>query len=460
MSATTKKRTSRFFAVVAAAALCLGIMGLVSGCSSSNEASSASSSAATQNGTRTFTDSLGREVELPAQIDRIAPSGHTANQVLLTMAPEKMVCLSQDLTEDQLKYINLPNYADLPITGAAFGSKGDINKEAVAAADPQVIIDTGEVKDGLEEDMNTLQDQLGIPVVFIETKLEDYGAAYEMLGELLGMPERGQELSEYCAAAYKEVTDVMATIPESERVNLGYFLGDAGLNTIAKTSYQGQVIDLCANNVAVLEKATGSGQGQEVSLEQIALWNPDLMIRTSARSSHHGRSRSSRRHALRLGRHRRHRQRQFLRDPRNTLQLAEQPADRQPGHGHAVAAASFVPRQVRHLNRRCDQELLQDVLRLRHERPGGCRHDRESAAEKRLERTYRLPIERPFAASHEKSPGYPGLFGFHQLFAIDPNLAQRPLIQQRAASTKSVCRMIGSRRFTASTQSVRQRGIV
>ena len=278
MSATTKKRASRFFAVVAAAALCLGIMGLVSGCSSSNEASSASSSAATQNETRTFTDSLGREVELPAQIDRIAPSGHTANQVLLTMAPEKMVCLSQDLTEDQLKYINLPNYADLPITGAAVGSKGDINKEAVAAADPQVIIDTGEVKDGLEEDMNTLQDQLGIPVVFIETKLEDYGAAYEMLGELLGMPERGQELSEYCAAAYKEVTDVMATIPESERVNLGYFLGDAGLNTIAKTSYQGQVIDLCANNVAVLEKATGSGQGQEVSLEQIALWNPDLII--------------------------------------------------------------------------------------------------------------------------------------------------------------------------------------
>lgn len=278
MSATTKKRASRFFAVVAAAALCLGIMGLVSGCSSSNEASSASSSAATQNETRTFTDSLGREVELPAQIDRIAPSGHTANQVLLTMAPEKMVSLSQDLTEDQLKYINLPNYADLPITGAAFGSKGDINKEAVAAADPQVIIDTGEVKDGLEEDMDTLQEQLGIPVVFIETKLEDYGAAYEMLGELLGMPERGKELSDYCAAAYKEVTDVMATIPDSDRVSIGCFLGDAGLNTIAKNSYQGQVIDLCANNVAVLEKASGSGMGQEVSMEQIALWNPELVI--------------------------------------------------------------------------------------------------------------------------------------------------------------------------------------
>ena len=99
-----------------------------------------------------------------------------------------------------------------------------------------------------------------------------------MLGELLGMPERGKELSDYCAAAYKEVTDVMATIPDSERVNLGYFLGDAGLNTIAKNSYQGQVIDLCANNVAVLDNVTGSGQGQEVSMEQIAMWDPELII--------------------------------------------------------------------------------------------------------------------------------------------------------------------------------------
>ena len=153
MSAIMKSRASKFFAVVAAAALCLGVMGLVSGCSLVEQkppAHRAPPQPKTE--TRTFTDSLGREVELPAQIDRIAPSGHTANQVLLTMAPEKMVCLSQDLTEDQQKYaVGLKDYASLPITGAAFGAKGDINKEAVAAADPQVIIDTGEVKDGLVE---------------------------------------------------------------------------------------------------------------------------------------------------------------------------------------------------------------------------------------------------------------------------------------------------------------------
>ena len=169
-------------------------------------------------------------------------------------------------------------YADLPVFGAAFGSKGDLNKEAVAAAGAQILIDTGEIKDGIAEDLDALQEQLGIPCVFIETKLEDYGAAYEMLGELLGMEDRGQELADYCRAAYDETQQVMAGIPESERANVAYLLGDAGTNAIAKDSYQGQVLDMVANNVAVIDEPSGKGTGNEVSLEQIALWNPEIIL--------------------------------------------------------------------------------------------------------------------------------------------------------------------------------------
>ena len=279
MSTTLKKVSRRALIALAAAALCCGMALAITGCSSGDSSSSSASSSAAQeeSQTRVFTDSLGREVEVPTNIERIAPSGHTANQVLLTMAPEKMVGLSQELSDDQAKYFDV-DVANLPIFGAAFGANGDINKEAVAAAGAQILIDTGEAKDGLEEDLNTLQEQLGIPCVFIETKLEDYGAAYEMLGDLLGMEERGQELSDYCSAAYNETKSVMDTIPESERVNIAYLLGDAGLNAIAKDSYQGQVIDMCANNVVVVEKASGSGMGNEISLEQIALWDPELIV--------------------------------------------------------------------------------------------------------------------------------------------------------------------------------------
>ena len=51
-------------------------------------------SAAEQTTTRVVTDSLGREVEIPSEVERIAASGPVAQQVLLTVAPEKMVGLS------------------------------------------------------------------------------------------------------------------------------------------------------------------------------------------------------------------------------------------------------------------------------------------------------------------------------------------------------------------------------
>ena len=70
----------------------------------------------------------------------------------------------------------------------------------------------------------------------------------------------------------------MASIPESERANVLYCVGDSGLNIIAKGAYQGGVVDMCANNIGVVEKATGSGTGNEVSFEQIANWNPGVIL--------------------------------------------------------------------------------------------------------------------------------------------------------------------------------------
>ncbi len=272
-----KKGARRALAMLCAGVLCLSMLGAVGCASNNNSGQQSSSQQAAQSETRIFTDSLGREVELPAKIEKICPSGHTAQQVLLTMAPDLMVGLSQPLSDDQLAIFG-DKFKDYPVFGAVLGAKDDFNREAVAAAEPQVIIDTGEVKKDTEESLNALQEQLGIPVVFVEAYLEDYGAAYKTLGELLDMEERGDQLSTYCTDVYNEVKDTMATIPESERVNMAYLLGENGLNAIAKTSVQAQVIDMVANNVVVVDDVSGKGNGNEISLEQIAVWNPDLII--------------------------------------------------------------------------------------------------------------------------------------------------------------------------------------
>lgn len=282
MKTEAKKRSAMLMWVAVLALACVALLALA-GCSGASGGSGNgngngngnSSSESAQ--TRMFVDSLGREVEVPVNIERIATTSNTGQQVLLTMAPEKMVGLAQKLSEGEAKYLG-EELNELPVLGSLYNAKGDLNKEALAAANPQVIIDTGERKAGIEEDLQTLQDQLGIPVIFIETKLDGYGDAYRMLGDLLGMQERGEEMGAYCDAAYAQVNGVMEGIAQEDRVRFAYLLGDAGLSAIAQGSYQGQVVDMITNNVVVVENASTKGSGNEISLEQIAVWNPDMIV--------------------------------------------------------------------------------------------------------------------------------------------------------------------------------------
>ncbi len=324
MEGTRTLKRTRLVRLLAACALCLGLAFAFAGCSGGGSEGASGGDApkndqAAESATRTFTDSAGREVEVPAQIDRIAPAGHTATQVLLTMAPDKLVTLSQELTADQAKYLG-GDYADLPVTGAAFGAKGDLNKEAVAAAGAQILIDTGEAKDGIKEDLDTLQTQLGIPVVFVETTMDTYGDAYEMLGELLGMEDRGAELSAYCKNAYDETVSVMAGIPEDRARARGLPAGRRGHEHHREELLPGPGRRPCGEQ----RGRPGQGVGQ--------------------RQRHRGEPRAgvplgSRAHPVPGGQHIRHRgqrpglgrpfgrqERQLLRGARRAVVLAQQPA--------------------------------------------------------------------------------------------------------------------------------------
>ncbi len=105
MGGTKARKTTWATRLLIACMLCFGVACALGGCAQQEQEAttdqsaeqSAQSDQATKSETRMFTDSAGRTVEIPAQIDRIAPAGHTATQILLTMAPEKMVTISQEL---------------------------------------------------------------------------------------------------------------------------------------------------------------------------------------------------------------------------------------------------------------------------------------------------------------------------------------------------------------------------
>ena len=224
--------------------------------------------------TRVFTDSCGREVTVPADIQKIAVSGPLAQMVVFAIAPDKMVGVANAWDESAKAYFDA-KYLELPLLGQLYGGKGELNLETLLAAEPDVVIDVGEPKDSMAEDLDALQEQTGIPFVHIDAYLASMDDTYAMLGDLLAMPNEAQGLADYCRYAYDKVKAIADSV---EKVNLLYVTGEEGLNVIAKGSYHAEVIDMLCNNLAVVDEPSSKGTGNEVDMEQILNWNPDAVI--------------------------------------------------------------------------------------------------------------------------------------------------------------------------------------
>ena len=92
--------------------------------------------------TVSFTDSSGRVVEMPATIDRVAPSGAVATMFLSAFAPEKMCTVSGRPSNAQMAYLP-EELASLPETGQMYGSKATLNLEELLASGAELVIDLG-----------------------------------------------------------------------------------------------------------------------------------------------------------------------------------------------------------------------------------------------------------------------------------------------------------------------------
>ncbi len=243
---------------------------LLAGCSGTPSAPSPSAAE-----TRSFTDDLGRTVEIDASITRIVPSGPLSQITLFSIAPELFVGLASKW-DSSAEGIIQETYLNLPYFGQLYGS-ADLNVEELAAAAPQLIIDVGEAKSSTKEDLDTLTAQTGIPTVHIAASLETMPQAYRRLGTLLGREEQGEKLAQFCEERYARTLQIMEAVGEN-KVPALYVTGEEGLNVIAKGSYHAELLDLLFDNLAVVEEPSSKGLGNAVDPEQIALWDPSFVI--------------------------------------------------------------------------------------------------------------------------------------------------------------------------------------
>lgn len=270
-----KKNRNKFFTVMFVFMLSIGML---FGCNNNSETSKPeeNNQQTEEPTTRTFTDSAGRKVEIPTTVTKVAPAAGLAEMVLYTINPDKLVGFANEPSDNLKAYMD-KKYWDLPVFGQFHGDT--FNLEALVAAKPDMIIDFGEAKDTIAEDMDAIQEATGIPTVFIEATLETIPQAYETIGEILGEEEQTKKLSEYSLITITDVKEKAAIITDENRVKVYYGSGDKGLNTNAAGSFHMEVLDFIgAKNVAVLDKVSSKGGGNEISMEQLLLWAPDAII--------------------------------------------------------------------------------------------------------------------------------------------------------------------------------------
>ncbi len=222
-----------------------------------------------------FTDSVGREVEVPANITRVAASGALAQIVLFALAPDMLVGTASKWSSSAEAYIDA-KYYNLPVIGQFYG-QGDLNLEEIARIAPQIIIDVGEPKGTIVEDMDAIMEQVGIPTVHITATMDTMADAYRTLGKLLNLEEKAEELAQYCETVNKRAHEIAEKMGDN-KTSLVYCLGDNGLNVIAQGSFHAEIINLLSDNVAVLEDVTSKGSGNPIDMEQLLKWNPDVIL--------------------------------------------------------------------------------------------------------------------------------------------------------------------------------------
>ena len=224
---------------------------------------------------REFTDSAGRTVELPADVERVYPSGHPASILLYTLAPDTLLGWTRELPFD-MGGLMPQRYQELPVIGRLGGRGDTANLERVLRLDPEVIFDYGAVRDPYTSMADRLQRQTGIPNVLLEGHFQALPQSYRKLGELLGRPERAETLAAYAEETLALARQIRDTVPERQRPRVYYGRDSDGLTTAFEGSLNAEILALVgARNVASGVDEPGLGS---VGLEQVLAWNPETIV--------------------------------------------------------------------------------------------------------------------------------------------------------------------------------------
>lgn len=235
--------------------------------------------------TVSITDSAGRTVQVPVQVNKVAGIGTSNRNIVYLNASDKLVGIEQVETNStggwgtQLPYVIAhPELMSLPVIGDA--RKNVVNYEKIIELDPDVIFA------GSPQQAEAIQNKTGIPTVVVyvgavETseQMEKYKNSLKVMGKVLGKEDRANELVNYINSCEEDLANRTRNVSSSKTVYVGgqvYY----GAHDITSTNpHYPPFVMLNAKNVASVVNTTANATSHaQIDREQLIKWNPDVIF--------------------------------------------------------------------------------------------------------------------------------------------------------------------------------------
>jgi iron complex transport system substrate-binding protein len=223
-------------------------------------------------GTRQLTDAAGRLVTIPAQVTRVADPWHANNSMVLMLGGADKIVATTAQAQNQPWFRRLyPRIKQVP---AAFNAAGEPNLEALIGARPDVIL---MAYDGTLPRWTGAVTAYHVPIVMMPNRsLAELKTTVRMTGEVLGESESrvAAEYLRYFDDNIRRVTSVTDRFGPLARPKVLH-TASAGVLTVDGRE---SVIDDWIAIAGGINAADVQGLGRSVTMEQVAAWNPDVII--------------------------------------------------------------------------------------------------------------------------------------------------------------------------------------
>jgi iron complex transport system substrate-binding protein len=204
----------------------------------------------------------------------VFPAGPPAAILLYTLAPELLIGWPRANRPEECAFM-LPDVCARPEVGRITGRGNTANLEVVLALKPDLILDSGSTSPTFVSLAARVQEQTGIPYALLDGRFESIATAYRKLGELTHRTREAEALARYADDTMTTIRGRIAGVPAARRPRVYYARGPRGLETGLGGSINVETIEfLGAHNVAGERK----GGLAVASIEQVLLWNPDVIV--------------------------------------------------------------------------------------------------------------------------------------------------------------------------------------